>query len=55
MAEGPVCKECSTFKRHKDKCWFYWDNKKACSQHVASDFSEPAFKEVREFEFNILY
>ena len=52
MEEGPVCKTCVVFKRHKDKCWYYWDNKKACTQYRESDFSEPAFKEVDEWGFH---
>lgn len=27
-----VCKECLKYKMHKDKCWFYWKEKRACSR-----------------------
>lgn len=50
MTEGPVCKTCYIFKRFKDKCWYYWDNKRVCTQHRASAFSEPAFKQVNEWD-----
>lgn len=55
MPEGPVCKDCMTFKRFKDKCWFYWDNKKACSNFLGSEFAEPTFKEVKECDFAAMH
>lgn len=27
-----ICKECRKYEQHKDKCWFYWDEKRACSR-----------------------
>ena len=26
------CDECPSFKRFGRKCWFFWENKKDCSQ-----------------------
>lgn len=49
MNEGPVCKTCVVFKRHKDKCWYYWDHKKACTQYRGSDVSDPVFLEIDEW------
>ncbi|MFO8015809.1 MAG: hypothetical protein R6U32_01760 [Candidatus Woesearchaeota archaeon] len=27
-----VCRDCLKYKQHKDKCWFYWEGKRACSR-----------------------
>jgi len=27
-----ICKECIKYKLHKGECWFYWDDKMACSR-----------------------
>ena len=43
-----VCDACVSWKRFGAKCWFYWENKKTCSQFVANEFSEPQFKSVSE-------
>ena len=29
-----VCKGCKVYEQFGKKCWFYWDNKKFCSQHT---------------------
>ncbi|MBU0461650.1 MAG: hypothetical protein KJ574_03620 [Nanoarchaeota archaeon] len=28
------CESCKMFESHGKKCWFYWANKKECSQHT---------------------
>ena len=38
-----VCKECAAFKVFGEKCWFYWERKKACSQFKRTDADEPHF------------
>lgn len=42
-----VCKECASWKVFKEKCWFFWDGKKECSQFKDDDFSEPKYKDVK--------
>lgn len=27
-----VCKECLKYRHHKEECWFYWKDKRACSR-----------------------
>jgi len=27
-----ICKDCLKYKSHKDKCWFFWNEKRACSR-----------------------
>lgn len=29
-----VCKSCANYKIFKEKCWYYWEGKKECSQKV---------------------
>jgi hypothetical protein len=41
-----VCDACAAFKRFGTKCYFYWENKKTCSQFQVNDFAEPSFKSV---------
>ncbi|MBD3248998.1 hypothetical protein GF336_03055 [Candidatus Woesearchaeota archaeon] len=33
MAKNPLCESCIYFKMHGEKCWYYWESKKWCSQH----------------------
>ena len=35
--------ECASWGRFKDKCWFYWDGKKECSQFRDDLLSEPKY------------
>ena len=28
----PACEKCSLFKEFGNKCWFFWEHKKDCSQ-----------------------
>jgi hypothetical protein len=44
---GHLCKECASWNRHKEKCWFFWEGKKECSQFKDDDFSEPKYKDVK--------
>ncbi len=43
---GTVCENCVAFKRFGDKCWFYWEGKRECTQFVRSDFAEPEYHQV---------
>ncbi|RLE46294.1 hypothetical protein DRJ25_04400 [Candidatus Woesearchaeota archaeon] len=43
-----VCKDCHNFKVFGKKCWFYWENKSACSQFRSSADEEPKFKSVED-------
>lgn len=38
-----VCRECASWKIFKEKCWFYWDGKKECSQFKDDPLSEPRY------------
>ncbi len=38
-----VCKNCHAFKVFGEKCWFYWERKKSCSQFKQSPEDEPHF------------
>jgi len=38
-----VCKNCHAFKVFGEKCWFYWERKKACSQFKRASEDEPHF------------
>jgi hypothetical protein len=41
-----VCKECHNFKTFGKDCWFYWDEKKKCSQFKRSVEDNPDYKSV---------
>ncbi|MFQ5474846.1 MAG: hypothetical protein ACE5DM_03340 [Candidatus Nanoarchaeia archaeon] len=28
------CKSCKTYKAHGKDCWYYWEEKRDCSQHM---------------------
>jgi len=28
------CRDCFHFKKFREKCWFYWENKKHCTQKI---------------------
>lgn len=38
-----ICKTCHSFKVFGEKCWFYWERKKACSQYRHTPEDEPHF------------
>jgi hypothetical protein len=29
-----ICKDCINWKDFKEKCWYFWEKKKECSQRV---------------------
>jgi len=39
-----VCDKCHTFKVFGKKCWFFWEEKKACSQFRRHPEEEPRFE-----------
>ena len=41
-----VCDDCFSFKMFSEKCWFYWNGKKSCSQHRATQMEEPRFRTI---------
>ncbi len=45
-----VCENCHSYKVFGKKCWFYWEGKKACSQHRKNPDSEPEFKTEEELK-----
>ena len=32
--KGDLCKECLNFKDFGEKCWYFWNEKKDCSQKL---------------------
>ncbi|MBI2564578.1 hypothetical protein HYV79_01150 [Candidatus Woesearchaeota archaeon] len=43
-----VCEGCQNYKLFKEKCWFYWENKRICTQYRESFGQEPEFKTAKE-------
>ncbi|PIN87097.1 hypothetical protein COV19_01210 [Candidatus Woesearchaeota archaeon CG10_big_fil_rev_8_21_14_0_10_44_13] len=41
-----VCKDCLKYKQHKEACWFYWKEKRACSRF--EDSMGERFKDASE-------
>ncbi len=41
-----VCETCHSFKIFGEKCWFFWQEKKSCSQHKTAPEQEATFKTV---------
>ncbi len=48
-----VCKECHAYKQFKEKCWFYWQEKKECSKFVPTEMSGETHRSVKE-DFDIV-
>jgi len=44
-----VCESCWNKKAFGEKCWFYWEGKKTCSQFKKSPDSEPEFASEETF------
>ncbi len=38
-----VCDNCHAYKVFGNKCWFYWEHKKSCSQFKRTPEDEPHF------------
>lgn len=32
--DGTPCEQCKLYEQHGKKCYFYWENKKECSQRM---------------------
>ncbi|MCX8147399.1 MAG: hypothetical protein N3D84_02940 [Candidatus Woesearchaeota archaeon] len=45
--ENDLCKDCANWKNFREKCWFYWEEKKECSQFKEDILSEPRYKNIR--------
>lgn len=45
-----VCDGCDNWERFKQKCHFFWEGKKVCSQFFSPGAIEPVYKEVKEKE-----
>jgi len=41
-----VCKNCHSYKVFGNKCWYFWEGKKSCSQHRSSQEQEPKFFDI---------
>lgn len=41
-----VCDSCQSFKNFGEKCWFFWKDKKSCSQYREGLDQEPHFESV---------
>ncbi len=43
-----VCKDCWKYQAFKEKCFFYWKNKKECSKWTSGPGSEESYKKVTQ-------
>lgn len=41
-----VCEECHSYKVFGEKCWFFWNSKKSCSQFRGQPMEEPRFRSI---------
>jgi len=41
-----VCEHCHTFKLFGEKCWFWWQEKKTCSQFRRAQEDDPHVQSV---------
>ncbi len=48
MAGNELCKDCSNWENFKEKCFFYWEDKKECSQHKQHVLAEPKIKSIKQ-------
>lgn len=32
--ETDICEDCINYKDFKERCWYYWERKKECSQKM---------------------
>ena len=46
MEGAELCKNCKTFDRFKEKCFFFWKYKKECTQYLASEQDAPKYKKL---------
>ncbi len=45
---GTICEKCHMFKVFGKKCWFFWEEKKTCSQFREAAEQEPHYASVDE-------
>jgi len=46
--KASVCQGCMSWKVFGHKCYFYWEQKKECSQFRKNQSQEPTYKEDNE-------
>lgn len=47
--EAPeLCKGCVNWRVFGNRCWFYWEGKKECSQHRMDEEGNTKFKSVKD-------
>lgn len=46
MKGAELCKNCKTFEKFGEKCFFFWRHKKECTQFLESDFDSPKYKKL---------
>ncbi|MBU0536173.1 MAG: hypothetical protein KKE20_04360 [Nanoarchaeota archaeon] len=46
--KSDVCKECASWNIFMDRCWFYWEGKKECSQFKDDHMSEPKYRNTKQ-------
>lgn len=34
QVKGDVCRDCLNYKDFKEKCWYFWEDKRDCSQKM---------------------
>ncbi len=45
--KSEVCRDCASWKLFGEKCWFFWEDKKECSQFRDDEMSEPRHRNTR--------
>jgi len=43
-----VCKNCALYEKFKEKCWFYWERKRKCTQFVDKDSGRAKYRDLDE-------
>ena len=43
-----VCEKCHTYKNVGEKCWYFWEEKKTCSQFKKTIDDEPKYESSEE-------
>lgn len=46
-----LCKECWRYETFKEKCHFYWEEKRECSRWISHETDEEKYKSIIENKF----
>ena len=46
IKKAPCCEGCAIWETHRDKCFYFWEEKKNCTQHSGKGNTDQDFSKI---------